>query len=98
MLRQDVVTRGLAVVFSFSQDAKNVLLFPGIISSIFYFGRFDEENCAYYITWDTRAACAVKQQEVEVVNGTVINPATGKNFSLGDVYYKWVKNPKTTEW
>ncbi|XP_065487218.1 cation-independent mannose-6-phosphate receptor [Caloenas nicobarica] len=50
--------------------------------------RIDEENCAYYITWDTRAACAVKQQEVEVVNGTVINPATGKNFSLGDVYYK----------
>ncbi|XP_062345985.1 cation-independent mannose-6-phosphate receptor [Cinclus cinclus] len=50
--------------------------------------RFDEENCAYYITWDTRAACAVKQQEVEVVNGTVINPATGKNFSLGDVYSK----------
>ncbi|XP_051469304.1 cation-independent mannose-6-phosphate receptor isoform X1 [Apus apus] len=50
--------------------------------------RIDEENCAYYITWDTRAACAVKQQEVEVVNGTVINPATGKNFSLGDVYDK----------
>ncbi|KAM9656105.1 cation-independent mannose-6-phosphate receptor isoform 1-T1 [Morphnus guianensis] len=50
--------------------------------------RIDEENCAYYITWDTRAACAVKQQEVEVLNGTVINPATGKNFSLGDVYYK----------
>uniref|UniRef100_A0A8C5X5C4 Insulin like growth factor 2 receptor n=1 Tax=Malurus cyaneus samueli TaxID=2593467 RepID=A0A8C5X5C4_9PASS len=50
--------------------------------------RFDEENCAYYITWDTRAACAVKPQEVEVVNGTVINPATGKNFSLGDAYYK----------
>uniref|UniRef100_A0A8B9Q9A9 Insulin like growth factor 2 receptor n=1 Tax=Apteryx owenii TaxID=8824 RepID=A0A8B9Q9A9_APTOW len=50
--------------------------------------RIDEENCAYYITWDTRAACAVKQQEVEVVNGTVINPVTGKNFSLGNVYYK----------
>lgn len=52
------------------------------------FGRFDEENCAYFIIWDTRAACAVKPQEVEVVNGTVINPATGKNFSLGDVYNK----------
>lgn len=87
MLRQDIVTCGLAAVFSFSQDAKNLLLFPGIISSLL-FGRFDEENCAYYITWDTRAACAVKQQEVEVVNGTVINPATGKNFSLGDVYSK----------
>nr|XP_027309114.2 LOW QUALITY PROTEIN: cation-independent mannose-6-phosphate receptor [Anas platyrhynchos] len=50
--------------------------------------RIDEENCVYYIAWDTRAACAVKPQEVEVVNGTVINPTTGKNFSLGDVYYK----------
>uniref|UniRef100_A0A8B9CPG0 Insulin like growth factor 2 receptor n=1 Tax=Anser brachyrhynchus TaxID=132585 RepID=A0A8B9CPG0_9AVES len=50
--------------------------------------RIDEKNCVYYITWDTRAACAVKPQEVEVVNGTVINPTTGKNFSLGDVYYK----------
>lgn len=58
----------------------------GIIS--YLFGRIDEENCVYYIAWDTRAACAVKPQEVEVVNGTVINPTTGKNFSLGDVYYK----------
>lgn len=36
MLREDVVTCGLAVVFSFSQDAKNLLLFPGIISSNLY--------------------------------------------------------------
>lgn len=72
---------------SLFQDAKHLLLFPGIMSCLL-FGRIDEENCAYYITWDTRAACAVKQQEVEVVNGTVINPATGKNFSLGDVFYK----------
>uniref|UniRef100_A0A8C3PZL1 Insulin like growth factor 2 receptor n=1 Tax=Chrysolophus pictus TaxID=9089 RepID=A0A8C3PZL1_CHRPC len=50
--------------------------------------RIDEENCAYYIIWDTRAACALKPQEVEVVDGTVINPATGKNFSLGNVYNK----------
>uniref|UniRef100_A0A8C0J8H0 Insulin like growth factor 2 receptor n=1 Tax=Chelonoidis abingdonii TaxID=106734 RepID=A0A8C0J8H0_CHEAB len=50
--------------------------------------RIDEENCTYYITWGTRAACAVKPQEVEIVNGMVINPTTGKNFSLGDIYYK----------
>ncbi|XP_006264642.3 cation-independent mannose-6-phosphate receptor [Alligator mississippiensis] len=50
--------------------------------------RFDGENCAYYITWETRAACAVKPQEVEIVNGTVINPTSGKNFSLGDIFYK----------
>ncbi|KAL8185996.1 UNVERIFIED_CONTAM: hypothetical protein K2H54_061273 [Gekko kuhli] len=50
--------------------------------------RIDEENCTYYITWETRAACAVKPQEVEIVNGMITNPATGKNFSLGDIYYK----------
>ncbi|ETE64374.1 Cation-independent mannose-6-phosphate receptor [Ophiophagus hannah] len=52
------------------------------------FNRIDEENCAYYITWETRAACAVKPQEVKIENGTVINPETGKNFSLGNIYYK----------
>uniref|UniRef100_A0A8D0GH90 Insulin like growth factor 2 receptor n=1 Tax=Sphenodon punctatus TaxID=8508 RepID=A0A8D0GH90_SPHPU len=50
--------------------------------------RIDEENCAYHIAWETRAACAVKPQEVEIVDGMVINSTTGKNFSLGDVYYK----------
>uniref|UniRef100_A0A8D2Q893 Insulin like growth factor 2 receptor n=1 Tax=Varanus komodoensis TaxID=61221 RepID=A0A8D2Q893_VARKO len=50
--------------------------------------RIDEESCTYYITWETRAACAVKRQEVSIINGTIINPATGKNFSLGDIYYK----------
>ncbi|XP_062980546.1 cation-independent mannose-6-phosphate receptor [Elgaria multicarinata webbii] len=52
------------------------------------FSRIDEENCAYYVTWETRAACAIKPQEVRINNGTIINPATGKNFSLGDIYYK----------
>lgn len=52
------------------------------------FNRIDEDNCVYYITWETRAACAVKPQEVEIKNGTIINPTTGKNFSLGDIYYK----------
>uniref|UniRef100_A0A6J0UVP4 Cation-independent mannose-6-phosphate receptor isoform X1 n=1 Tax=Pogona vitticeps TaxID=103695 RepID=A0A6J0UVP4_9SAUR len=52
------------------------------------FDRIDEENCAYYITWETRAACAVKPQEVNIKNGTIINPVTGKNFSLGDIYYR----------
>ncbi|XP_054826091.1 cation-independent mannose-6-phosphate receptor [Eublepharis macularius] len=50
--------------------------------------RIDEENCTYYITWETRAACAVKPQEVEIENGMIKNPATGKNFSLGNIYYK----------
>lgn len=88
MLRQDIPMHGLAAVcFPFLKILSICYCFLESWG-VFYFGRIDEENCAYYITWDTRAACAVKQQEVEVVNGTVINPATGKNFSLGDVYYK----------
>lgn len=58
-----------------------------LISQMLSF-RIDEENCAYYITWETRAACAVKPQEVKIENGTVINPVTGNNFSLGSIYYK----------
>lgn len=86
MLKQEIPIHEQTAVSSLTQDIKCLLLFAGIIS--YLFGRIDEENCVYYIAWDTRAACAVKPQEVEVVNGTVINPTTGKNFSLGDVYYK----------
>ncbi|XP_068926465.1 cation-independent mannose-6-phosphate receptor [Petaurus breviceps papuanus] len=50
--------------------------------------RFDRENCTYYIMWETRAACAVKPQEVEMVNGTIINPVNDKRLSLGDIYFK----------
>ncbi|XP_038598480.1 LOW QUALITY PROTEIN: cation-independent mannose-6-phosphate receptor [Tachyglossus aculeatus] len=52
------------------------------------FLRFDASNCTYHILWETRAACAVKPQEVEMVNGTIRNPTNGKHFSLGDVYFK----------
>ncbi|XP_066228988.1 cation-independent mannose-6-phosphate receptor isoform X1 [Saccopteryx leptura] len=52
------------------------------------FKRFDEDSCTYYFSWDSRAACAVKPQEVQVVNGTVINPINGKRVSLRDIYFK----------
>ncbi|XP_004449849.1 cation-independent mannose-6-phosphate receptor isoform X2 [Dasypus novemcinctus] len=52
------------------------------------FKRFDIDSCTYYFSWDTRAACAVKPQEVEVDNGTIINPVNGKSVSLGDIYFK----------
>ncbi|XP_043858247.1 cation-independent mannose-6-phosphate receptor isoform X1 [Dromiciops gliroides] len=50
--------------------------------------RFDIERCTYYIMWETRAACAVKPQEVEMVNGTIINPVNDKRLSLGEIYFK----------
>lgn len=50
--------------------------------------RFDSDTCTYYFGWDSRAACAVRPQEVSMVNGTLTNPVTGKSFSLGDIYFK----------
>ncbi|KAK2501049.1 hypothetical protein MC885_011037 [Smutsia gigantea] len=52
------------------------------------FKRFDLDSCTYYFSWDSRAACAVKPQEVQMVNGTFTNPINGKSFSLGDIYFK----------
>ncbi|XP_075410409.1 cation-independent mannose-6-phosphate receptor isoform X1 [Tenrec ecaudatus] len=50
--------------------------------------RFDIDSCTHYFRWDTRAACAVKPQEVEMVNGTFTNPSNGQSFSLGNIYFK----------
>nr|XP_045014516.1 cation-independent mannose-6-phosphate receptor [Jaculus jaculus] len=52
------------------------------------FKRFDIDSCTYYFRWDSRAACAVRPQEVNMVNGTLTNPVNGKSFSLGDIYFK----------
>ncbi|KAF7462368.1 cation-independent mannose-6-phosphate receptor [Marmota monax] len=52
------------------------------------FKRFDIDSCTYYFRWDSRAACAVRPQEVQMVNGTLTNPVNGKSFSLGDIYFK----------
>uniref|UniRef100_A0A3Q2XYE7 Insulin-like growth factor 2 receptor n=1 Tax=Hippocampus comes TaxID=109280 RepID=A0A3Q2XYE7_HIPCM len=37
--------------------------------------------------WETHLACAVKQREVEMVNGTIQNPNTGARLSLGELYF-----------
>ncbi|KAM3833852.1 cation-independent mannose-6-phosphate receptor [Diretmus argenteus] len=47
----------------------------------------DDATCEFLIGWETRAACAVKQHEVNMVNGTIRVPDTGVNLSLGDLYY-----------
>ncbi|ELK09957.1 Cation-independent mannose-6-phosphate receptor [Pteropus alecto] len=52
------------------------------------FKRFDVDSCTYYFSWDSRAACAVKPQEVQMVNGTITSPINGKSISLGDIYFK----------
>ncbi|MEE6475517.1 hypothetical protein FKM82_010780, partial [Ascaphus truei] len=48
---------------------------------------FDEELCEYKITWESRAACAVTQKEVQLVDGA-IHLENGANISLADIYFK----------
>ncbi|KTG06542.1 hypothetical protein cypCar_00005040 [Cyprinus carpio] len=49
----------------------------------------DKTACEYWVEWETRSACAVKQEEVEMVNGTIKLPETGAIFSLGALYYRF---------
>ncbi|XP_054616857.1 cation-independent mannose-6-phosphate receptor [Dunckerocampus dactyliophorus] len=44
-------------------------------------------SCLFVIGWETRWACAIKQREVEMVNGTIQNPDTGTTLSLGELYF-----------
>uniref|UniRef100_A0A665V9G9 Insulin-like growth factor 2 receptor n=1 Tax=Echeneis naucrates TaxID=173247 RepID=A0A665V9G9_ECHNA len=48
---------------------------------------FDEASCKFVIGWETRAACAMKQHDVEMENGTIMVPDTGARISLGDLYF-----------
>lgn len=44
-------------------------------------------SCQFVISWETRLACAVKEHEVLMVNGTIQVPDTGVNVNLGDIYF-----------
>ncbi|XP_041660412.1 cation-independent mannose-6-phosphate receptor [Cheilinus undulatus] len=47
----------------------------------------DEASCEFVIGWETRSACAVKQREIEMKNGTIQVPDTGARLSLGNLYF-----------
>lgn len=49
--------------------------------------KFDQAKCEFVIVWETRLACAVKQQEVTMENGTIHVPETGVRLSLGALYF-----------
>ncbi|KAI4887672.1 hypothetical protein NFI96_014869 [Prochilodus magdalenae] len=53
--------------------------------------REDVTACEFWVEWETRAACAVAQHEVEMVNGTIKVPETGASVSLGAVYHSLYK-------
>ncbi|XP_072299395.1 cation-independent mannose-6-phosphate receptor [Eucyclogobius newberryi] len=51
------------------------------------FTRFDRAKCEFVIGWETRSACAVKQEEVKMENGIIHVPETGVRLSLGALYF-----------
>uniref|UniRef100_W5NFE2 Insulin-like growth factor 2 receptor n=1 Tax=Lepisosteus oculatus TaxID=7918 RepID=W5NFE2_LEPOC len=52
------------------------------------FQSLDEKNCEFWLHWETRAACVMTQQEVQMINGTITIPDTGASFSLGAIYFR----------
>lgn len=48
----------------------------------------DMRSCIFVIRWETRLACAVKEHEVVMSNGTIQVPETGVNLYLGDIYFR----------
>ncbi|XP_050994418.1 LOW QUALITY PROTEIN: cation-independent mannose-6-phosphate receptor [Labeo rohita] len=49
----------------------------------------DKTACEFWVEWETRSACAVKQEEVEMINGSIKVPETGAIFNLGGLYYRF---------
>ncbi|XP_029965640.1 LOW QUALITY PROTEIN: cation-independent mannose-6-phosphate receptor [Salarias fasciatus] len=49
----------------------------------------DPSSCRFLISWSTRVACSVKQQEVEMMNGTIRVPETGTVLSLGALFHSY---------
>ncbi|XP_054910202.1 cation-independent mannose-6-phosphate receptor [Poeciliopsis prolifica] len=48
--------------------------------------RVDMATCEFVIGWETRMACAVKQEEVHIKNGMIKVPDTGTSLNLGELY------------
>ncbi|XP_069788171.1 cation-independent mannose-6-phosphate receptor [Narcine bancroftii] len=52
---------------------------------------FNVKECEFLISWATRAACAVKPQELHMTGAIVKNPSTGKEVNLSVIYSKLYK-------
>lgn len=48
----------------------------------------NKATCEFVIGWETQSACAVKQHEVQMVNGTIQVPDTGASLNLGKLYFR----------
>ncbi|KAF7662089.1 hypothetical protein LDENG_00246530 [Lucifuga dentata] len=76
----DVCANGLKAETVIQLSCGSTMGHPTLIS-------IDDAACEFLIGWETRAACAVKQREVEIVNGTIQVPDTGASLSLGALYF-----------
>uniref|UniRef100_A0A8C2ZCN4 Insulin-like growth factor 2 receptor n=1 Tax=Cyclopterus lumpus TaxID=8103 RepID=A0A8C2ZCN4_CYCLU len=77
---EDVCGNGVHAKTVFQLSCGSTVGHPALIS-------VDEASCEFVIGWATRSACAVKQHEVEMVNGTIQVPDTGASLSLGKLYF-----------
>ncbi|XP_067097484.1 cation-independent mannose-6-phosphate receptor [Osmerus mordax] len=80
-LGDDVCGNGLKAKTVVQLSCGSTVGHPRLIS-------IDKATCEFLLGWETRAACAVKQREVEMVNGTIRVPDTGASISLGAIYTK----------
>ncbi|XP_076026629.1 cation-independent mannose-6-phosphate receptor [Genypterus blacodes] len=79
-LGEDVYGNGLKAKTVIQLSCGSTVGQPSIIS-------IDDATNEFVIGWETRAACEVKQQEVELINGTIQVPHTGLSLSLGPLYF-----------
>uniref|UniRef100_UPI003AAAD5C6 cation-independent mannose-6-phosphate receptor isoform X1 n=2 Tax=Centroberyx gerrardi TaxID=166262 RepID=UPI003AAAD5C6 len=75
-----VCDNGLKAKTVFQLSCGSTVGHPALIS-------VDDATCEFVIGWETRAACAVKQREVVMTNGTIRVPDTGAQLSLGALYF-----------
>ncbi|XP_061785459.1 cation-independent mannose-6-phosphate receptor [Nerophis lumbriciformis] len=76
----DVCGNGVAAKTEIQLTCGSTVGHPAIVS-------VNKASCLFVIGWETRWACAIKQREVELVNGTIQNPDTGTILSLGELYF-----------
>ncbi|KAM6915608.1 cation-independent mannose-6-phosphate receptor [Xenentodon cancila] len=76
----DVCGNGLKARTVIKLSCGSTVGHPSLIS-------INTDSCEFVIGWETRSACAIKQREVEMVNGTIQIPDSGASLSLGALYF-----------
>ncbi|XP_077950092.1 cation-independent mannose-6-phosphate receptor isoform X1 [Gasterosteus aculeatus] len=77
---QDVCGNGVQAKTVIQLSCGSTVGHPALIS-------VNKATCEFVIGWETQSACAVKQHEVQMVNGTIQVPDTGASLNLGKLYF-----------